>query len=172
MFRWIPVPRLNAPYSDMETVSEDLEYVGFWPRVAASIIDGVLIGLVTWPVGTAVYGMDYWTSGSVMLGAWDFLLSWVVPAIAVITFWIFRQSTPGKMAVSARIVDARTGGAAKAGQYVGRYLSYFVAAIPLFVGIFWIAFDRRKQGWHDKMAGTVVVRQRRAGREPVSFSNG
>jgi uncharacterized RDD family membrane protein YckC len=39
---------------------------------------------------------------------------------------------------------------------------------PLFAGIIWVAFDRRKQGWHDKLADTVVVRKK--GPEPVSFS--
>jgi uncharacterized RDD family membrane protein YckC len=33
--------------------------------------------------------------------------------------------------------------------------------LPLFIGILWVAFDSRKQGWHDKIAGTVVVRTRR-----------
>jgi len=36
-----------------------------------------------------------------------------------------------------------------------------VSMIPLFLGMIWVAFDARKQGWHDKLAGTVVVRNRR-----------
>jgi uncharacterized RDD family membrane protein YckC len=46
------------------------------------------------------------------------------------------------------------------GQSLVRYFGYFASCIPLFAGFIWIAFDRRKQGWHDKMANTVVVRQR------------
>ena len=42
-----------------------------------------------------------------------------------------------------------------------RYLGYYVSAIPFGLGLLWVAFDPRKQGWHDKMAGTVVVRRRR-----------
>ena len=77
----------------------------------------------------------------------------------VITFWMVKQATPGKMAVSTRIVDADSGNAASAAQLIGRYFAYFAACIPLGLGILWVAFDRRKQGWHDKLAGTVVVRQ-------------
>jgi len=38
---------------------------------------------------------------------------------------------------------------------MGRYL---ISKLALYLGFIWIAFDRRKQGWHDKIAGTVVVR--------------
>jgi uncharacterized RDD family membrane protein YckC len=41
---------------------------------------------------------------------------------------------------------------------VGRYLGYFVSTIPFGLGLFWIGWDKRKQGWHDKLAGTVVIR--------------
>jgi len=73
------------------------------------------------------------------------------------------------MAVSAKIVDASSGNAPSAGQMVGRYFAYFVAGLPLGLGILWVAFDKKKQGWHDKLAGTVVVRQTRRGSEPVKF---
>lgn len=79
-------------------------------------------------------------------------------AILIVGFWIYKQATPGKMAISARIVDARTGGRPSAGRFVIRYLGYFVSMLPLFLGIIWVAFDRRKQGWHDKLARTVVIR--------------
>jgi uncharacterized RDD family membrane protein YckC len=86
------------------------------------------------------------------------LISWVLPAVLVIWFWRARQATPGKMVFSARIVDATTGAPPSFGQSVGRYLGYFVSTIPFGLGLLWVAFDPRKQGWHDKLAGTVVVR--------------
>ena len=64
------------------------------------------------------------------------------------------------MAISARIVDARTGNRPSNGQLVGRYLAYYLSMLPLFAGFFWVAFDPRKQGWHDKLANTLVVRAR------------
>jgi uncharacterized RDD family membrane protein YckC len=74
---------------------------------------------------------------------------------------MYRSATPGKMMLGLRIVDARSGAAMGRGQSVGRYLGYFVSIIPLFMGLVWVAFDPRKQGWHDKLAGTVVIRSRR-----------
>ena len=85
----------------------------------------------------------------------------------MLAFWIYKGATPGKMVVSARIVDATDrGGPMTKGQAVLRYAGYFVSLLPLGLGYLWVAFDRRKQGWHDKIAGTVVVRGRRGGRAP------
>ncbi len=85
------------------------------------------------------------------------MVSWVFPLIAIVVFWTYKQATPGKMAISARIVDAKTGEKPTLQQYIVRYLGYFVATIPLGLGIFWVAWDKRKQGWHDKLANTVVI---------------
>ena len=145
------------------------EYVGFWPRVGASLIDTVLLLIILLPIIHAVYGPAYWVSESLIQGPFDFLVSYVLPAIAVIGFWVARQATPGKMAIGAKIVDAKTGRPASTGQLVRRYLGYYVSSIPLFLGIFWVAFDDKKQGWHDKLAGTVVVRAKDRGPKEVEF---
>jgi uncharacterized RDD family membrane protein YckC len=149
--------------------SADLEYVGFWPRVGAALIDTLLILVVTVPLVTAIYGKQYWLSDSWLKGPADFLINWVLPAGAVLLFWIYRQATPGKMAIKARIVDARTGAKPGSGQLIVRYLGYYVAMLPLMLGILWVAFDPRKQGWHDKLAHTVVVRPKRRGPAVVRF---
>jgi uncharacterized RDD family membrane protein YckC len=141
--------------------SSNVEYAGFWIRVWASIIDSIIVGVLLYPALTAIYGKAYWDSTDFIQGPADFLLSWVLPAIAVVWFWTARQATPGKMAVGARIVDANTGANPGTTQLIVRYLGYFVSLVPLGLGIFWVAFDARKQGWHDKLARTVVVRQKR-----------
>lgn len=150
--------------------TEELEYVGFWRRVGAAIIDTLLIMIFTIPILVAVYGTQYFSSTRLIQGPAEILVSWVLPALAVIAFWLARGATPGKMAMSARIVDAQTGGPLTPIQSVIRYLGYFVSIIPLFLGIIWVAFDRRKQGWHDKLAGTVVVRPKHGA--PVRFRAG
>jgi uncharacterized RDD family membrane protein YckC len=143
----------------MHAGGPEMPYVGFWPRVGASVIDVILMGIIVWPLLTAFYGESYWSGQEFIKGPMDFLLSWVFPAVAVVAFWAVKQATPGKMAISAKIVDADTGGAPTVGQCIGRYCAYFLATIPLGLGIIWVAFDGRKQGWHDKLAGTVVVRR-------------
>jgi len=135
------------------------EYVGFWKRVAASLIDTLILLIVIVPLLLAVYGTGYLARAqeSGLAGFWDFVIQVVLPAVAVILFWKYRGATPGKMAISARIVDARSGAAPSTGQLVGRYFAYIVSALPLGLGFFWIGIDRRKQGFHDKLANTVVV---------------
>lgn len=150
---------------------QDMEYAGFWVRVGASIIDGLLIGLIAFPLLVSIYGWGYFDveQTGLIAGPADFLISWVLPAIAVIVFWMQKQATPGKMALSLRILDAVTGNKPSAGQCTGRYFAYFVSSLPLGLGLIWVAFDKRKQGWHDKLAGTVVVRSKTRGPEPVRF---
>ncbi len=150
-------------------MNDDLEYAGFWVRVGAALIDSILVSVIILPILTAVYGTSYWSGERWVQGPLDFLLSWVAPAVAAVLFWIARQATPGKMAIGARIVDAKTGGKPTTMQFVIRYIGYYVAMLPLFLGFLWVAFDPRKQGWHDKMANTVVVRRKGGTRKPVEF---
>ena len=145
----------------------DQEYAGFWIRVGATLVDAILLMIVLGPVLTMIYGKSYWLSDSMVLGFWDVILNYLLPAVVVITFWIYKSATPGKMATRLTIVDAQTGGKPSVRQFVIRYLGYFVATIPLALGIIWVGIDRRKQGWHDKLAGTVVIRNNRS--EPVRF---
>jgi uncharacterized RDD family membrane protein YckC len=139
---------------------QEQQYAGFWIRVAAAIIDSILVALVILPILHAIYGDGLWQGESFVQGFWDVVFSYVLPATAVIGFWIFRSATPGKMATKLSIVDAKTGGKPSTAQFIGRYFGYFVSMIPLFLGIIWVGIDKRKQGWHDKLAGTVVIRHR------------
>lgn len=152
----------NAHVEDPVRDPVTLEYVGFWYRVGATLIDTVLTVVCTLPLLVAIYGWAYFdppTAGFVQ-GPAEILVSWVGPAAAVIAFWVLKQATPGKMAIGAKVVDAKTGGAISAGQAVGRYLGYFVSSLPLGLGLLWVALDSRKQGWHDMLAGTLVVKSR------------
>ena len=145
------------------------EYAGFWIRVGASLIDTILLMIIIFPVVTAIYGKSYWSGESLIQGFWDGMFSYILPAVAVIVFWVYKSATPGKMMTRLTIVDAKTGGKPSTGQFIGRYLAYYLSAIPLCLGFIWVAFDKRKQGWHDKLAGTVVIRDLRS--EPVSFES-
>jgi uncharacterized RDD family membrane protein YckC len=130
---------------------ENVEYVGFWRRSLAAVIDSALVLVVSSPL--LIFASGVWAYDQV-----EFFLSYVFPMVMVIAFWTWKQATPGKIALSARIVDAKTGFEPFVWQLIIRYLGYYVSIIPLFMGILWIAFDKRKQGWHDKLARTVVVR--------------
>ncbi|MBT5923401.1 MAG: RDD family protein [Cellvibrionales bacterium] len=136
----------------------DMEYAGFWIRTGASLIDTILMMVIIVPVLTIIYGKGYWSSEAVFLGVWDLLFNYILPAIVVIVFWIVKSATPGKILLELSIVDAETGGKPSNGQLIGRYFAYYISVLPLMLGFIWVGFDKCKQGWHDKLAGTVVVR--------------
>jgi uncharacterized RDD family membrane protein YckC len=135
--------------------SSSPDYAGFWQRAAAFVIDALLVTVILTPLMVVVFGMR-----SVSLDpsehSWD-LLALVAIALAVIAFWRFGGATPGKVALGVKIVDAASGAPPPAGRLALRFLGYFVSALPLYLGFLWIAVDRRKQGWHDKIARTVVI---------------
>jgi uncharacterized RDD family membrane protein YckC len=134
------------------------EYVGFWKRVFATLIDSLVMIAVVVPIALAVYGTQYLQLNAAgKTWAFDWLMNGLL-VVAIIVLWRYRGATPGKMLVSAKIVDANTLGAPSTGKLIGRYFAYFVSTIPLCLGFLWIAFDKRKQGWHDKLAGTLVIR--------------
>lgn len=148
----------STPFEDSTLPLTGVVYVGFWRRTAATIVDSLLLLICTLPPLILIYGFSYLsTSDGAVRGLADVLLSWVLPAVAVIAFWVLKQATPGKMLVGARVVDAKTGRALSTGQAIVRYLAYFISTLPLCLGLIWVAFDRRKQGWHDKIAGTLVI---------------
>jgi len=133
------------------------EYVGFWARVGAAIIDSILLALVLTPAVLVLGGGYDWDD---MYSPKNILVNGVLPAIVIILFWHWRQATPGKMLIGAKIVDAATGGKPSTGQFIGRYLCYYLSSILLGLGFIWVGLDAKKQGWHDKLAGTVVIRSR------------
>ncbi len=140
-----------------EQPREALRYAGFWSRVGATLIDGIIMAVGIIFLFIAAFGVESLRSPELLPGKVNFLINWVLPAIYTFGFWTWRLATPGKMLISAEIRDTDTGGPPSLPQWILRYLGYFLSAVPLGLGILWVAFDPRKQGWHDKLADTVVV---------------
>lgn len=132
-------------------------YVGFWWRVLASLVDTVWLVILIIPLLLWVYGTSYFMEDAWVQGPADILINYGLPALAVVLFWVYLAATPGKMVIRSIIVDADTLTRPTLRQCVIRYLGYFVSTFGLFLGFIWVAFDKRKQGWHDKMARTVVI---------------
>lgn len=147
----------------------ELIYAGFWRRVGAYFLDTVLIAVLSFALLLMAYGLSYMDDPNAYWGPMQALISYGLPPALILSFWIQKSKTPGKMAVAATIVDAQTGAKPSTKQFVIRYVSYIVSALPLCLGFLWIVFDSRKQGWHDKLAGTVVVQRKAGSSEPVRF---
>lgn len=134
---------------------ETPKYAGFWIRFVAHVVDAVVFSLVIIPIILWMVEFDLNRYSEQSSGA--FVVNNVLPALAVWLFWYYKSATPGKMIFRLKIVDAKTLGRLSMGQIIGRYFAYIISALPLLIGFFWVAFDQRKQGWHDKLAGTLVI---------------
>ena len=124
---------------------------GFWIRTFAYIIDAIGIGIVSGIVGSIVGGGPTGTTSnglSILIGLAYFAYFWSAQG---------GGQTLGMRVLNLKVV--RTDGSALTlTQALIRYVGLFVSFICLFIGVIWVAFDADKQGWHDKIAGTYVVR--------------
>jgi len=143
---------------------------GFWRRVVAYAIDNAILQvfyiilfiaglLIRGDNQTGWQGMDMALSDSFP----DVGVIWVYYLITLfldmIYFTWFHGSvgqTPGKMLLGLRVVQA-TGEPMTFGLAFLRWVGYLISKLVVYLGFIWIAFDHRKQGWHDKIAGTIVV---------------
>lgn len=121
-----------------------VEYMGFWIRVAAAIIDYLVILAVS-----SLFSLI------LQVGAFPFFV------VFWLYHWLFiglKGQTLGKMALGIKVVDAAGSvpglGRAALREVPGKIVSY----IAIYLGFLWIIWDGRKQGWHDKIASTYVVR--------------
>lgn len=133
----------------------------FWLRVFASIVDTFALLVVSVPMVLLIVERDpAGIPSSGVTGGVGILVKWVVPFAFTIAFRLHWQSTLVKMLLWASIVDARTGQPPSTQQLLIRHAGYITSSACWGLGLLWVAFDARQRGWHDKMAGTVVVRNR------------
>lgn len=131
-------------------------YGGFWIRVVAYIIDGVLVGIVAAIVDVIFQANpnNPQSAGYTIANLINFLLG----VAYFVGFWTYWSATPGQRILGLRVVDANTQQPISIGKAILRYIGLIVSFLVCFVGVIWVAFDARKQGWMDKIAGTVVLR--------------
>lgn len=123
-----------------------LEYAGFWIRLGAGIIDLLILGFIVGIVACV------FPSPIICIA-----VGLPVSVAHFVGFWAWRGQTPGKMAMGIKVI--RTDSSPLTWQSaLLRYWGYIVSAMILFIGFIWIAFDSRKQGIHDKIADTYVVK--------------
>jgi uncharacterized RDD family membrane protein YckC len=138
---------------DLNTV----EYAGFGSRFLAAVLDSIIQVLLLAPIMLWLFGPQFLTDPEVTNTPFGYTINYGLPLLYVVLCWKYKSATPGKYMMGMSIVDAATGGRVPMGRLVLRYLGYYVCIFTLFIGFFWIIFDKRKQGFHDKIAGTVVI---------------
>ena len=136
-------------------------YAGFWLRVVAIIIDTIILNIVMFVVGF-VLGL---VLGATHLASQNSLAS-LLYALSLVVNWLYftglessaSQATLGKQILGLKVTDLN-GGRIGFGQATGRYFGKIISALLLGVGLIMAAFTERKQGLHDIMASTLVMRK-------------
>jgi len=131
-------------------------YAGWWSRVGATLIDGILFSMIGAVLGLAFAKGS--STGSIIALA----LTLVYQALMIAN----KGGTLGNMAVSTVVVDAKTGGAVAPARAWGRAAmdlvfkcGFLLFGIPTLLDILWPLWDQQNQTLHDKVAGTVVVKK-------------
>ena len=124
--------------------------IGFWRRFAAIFIDGVAVTIVSSVLNGLVFGGDAVRGNSLttLLGLAYYMYFWSSYG---------HGQTPGSRVLGIRVVKTDGTELTLTGAFI-RYIGFILSCIAIFIGVIWVAFDANKQGWHDKIAGTYVVK--------------
>lgn len=147
--------------SKEEAISFDLAGIG--SRITAFIIDLILIfGIATLTLGVGLF----FTGAGFSVGPERFM-NVLIPIYFILlflgsTYFVFLEGfagkTVGKMIVGIKIIRD-DGESMRLWEAFVRWLGYFVSAFFIFIGFIWAIFDSKSQAWHDKFAGTYVVKE-------------
>jgi uncharacterized RDD family membrane protein YckC len=146
-------------------------YGGFWLRVVATLLDGVVLSVVTMPIffilifPAVIRAVNEAQRGSqeppvelisrifaVIPLIW--IANWLYDSLLTCSSW---QGTIGKRVLRMKVID-QAGNKISFGRATGRFFSKAFISGIFYVGYIMVAFTDRKQGLHDMIAGTLVVR--------------
>jgi uncharacterized RDD family membrane protein YckC len=166
----------EAPPDEAAGPAPGVRFASHGLRLVAYIVDGLILGLAYVVVflvlsfvlvGAAGAGNFATPSrGEINAGAAALfgliILITIVLALAYFPFfWARSGQTPGMRLFGLYVVRDRDGGKISAGQAILRLIGLWVSAIPIYLGFIWIFIDARRRGWHDLIAGTVMIERRR-----------
>jgi uncharacterized RDD family membrane protein YckC/ribosomal protein L40E len=124
------------------------EFAGFWIRLGAFIIDFTICLLV----GVVISNLFNLKLEDAF--GWGILL---LPIYVILALSIY-STTIGKNIYGIKVVDEKDRNNIKVGKSIGRTISYLLSSFIIYMGFWTIGIDSKKQGWHDKIAGTLVLR--------------
>ncbi len=152
-------PALPAPGTSYPEIPVAVEYAGFWRRLGAHVIDSFVLNIIVFfasfafGIGAGAFGLVEPTGVSILGG----LIGAALPIVYFLAFWMRTGATPGKTAMGIRIVSVG-GGHLSGGQSFVRFLGYFLSSLVFCLGYLAMLWDDESRCWHDRMAGTRVIR--------------
>ena len=152
---------LAASASDVP-VERKITVIGFGRRLLAAMLDSVIIFFASMMASTAagvvglVLGM-YSPDAVEISNRFVVATGLIVSVLYYVVAWAKGGGqTIGNFSCMMRIVGTN-GQPIGWGKAILRYVGYYISGIPLAIGFIWAAFDKRRQGWHDKIARTYVI---------------
>ena len=130
-----------------KSVEAKVEYAGFWLRFVANVIDAVIVFVV----GILLI---------IIAGGPGLILAWLGFFLYYVLFIGLKGQTPGKMAMGIQVVTSGGEVPGVGWAFIREIIGKFISSLVIFLGFIWVVFDSRKQGWHDKLARTYVVKKR------------
>jgi uncharacterized RDD family membrane protein YckC len=154
-----PVQWNAAPPAAPPGPAAGLQYGGFLVRLIAFILDAIVLGVITTALAP-LFGTNQvvMTDNGYTVNYQGSAISTLLGLVYFIGFWTWRGQTPGMIPFNLKVVMADTGEKPDVVRSLLRYVGLIISFIVIFLGVIWVAFDARKQGWHDKIANTLVVR--------------
>jgi uncharacterized RDD family membrane protein YckC len=149
---WMPGDGWDTPESTGP--ARGLAFAGPGARLVAYIVDAIILGIATSLLIALAAALVFTVPMLAILPAVAIV---VVPLIYFPYYWSRDGQTPGLKMMGIRVVRDRDGGPITSGQAILRLIGYWVSGFFFGLGYLWILIDRRKRGWHDLIAGTVVV---------------
>ncbi|MBN2516262.1 MAG: RDD family protein [Deltaproteobacteria bacterium] len=145
-------------------------YGGFWRRMIAFLIDKFVLSLISMIlvfIASLFLGLGFPFDLSINISeviTGTFILSYYGTTIFLnmVYFTYFHGTTgqtPGKKIIGLKVIQ-KTGDEMTLGLAFLRWVGYIVSGLVFNLGFLWVAFDRKKQGWHDKIASTYVINLR------------
>ena len=147
----------------------DYQYAGFWLRFVANFIDNILMVLIALAPAALMgfpmlLGVEYQWTTDVIQEAVNAIIGICYGLALIIYFPAFEsstwQATPGKKLLNLKVTDLN-GERIGFGKASVRLWSKLISALILYIGFLMVAFTQKKQGLHDKFAGTLVIKNRR-----------
>jgi uncharacterized RDD family membrane protein YckC len=154
----------QAPEPEMGP-APGVRFASHGPRLIAYIIDSILIGVIV-VVATIVFGLVFAgavasdSAGAVVGGTLLYVIVILAVSLAYFPwFWARGGQTPGMKMFRLRVVRDADGGQISGVSAVLRLFGFWVNSVVFYIGFIWIFVDKRRRGWHDLIAGTVVIEQ-------------
>jgi uncharacterized RDD family membrane protein YckC len=153
---WRPPEEPTGPAPGVRYADHGARLVSYVvDALIAALLTGVVAIVLVFVLAASVASHLGLLAGGVV--ALLFLAVILIPVAYFPFFWVRGGQTPGMRMFGLRVVMDRDGGPVTLGPAILRLVGYWVDTVVLYLGFVWVLIDKRRRGWHDLIAGTVVI---------------